>query len=83
MTVTFTTEPVDREDGRTLKVTRRCEICGGDIVVFVEPGAFAEFAAGGGFVQTLFPYLSADERELLLNGFCGPCFNSFCPPDED
>lgn len=29
-------------------------------------------------VQTAFPYLSADERELLVSGICGTCFDDMC-----
>ncbi|MDI6789938.1 MAG: hypothetical protein QME44_04515 [Thermodesulfobacteriota bacterium] len=27
-----------------------------------------------GLVQKIFPYLTADERELLVSQICGPCF---------
>lgn len=82
MTVTIRTEEVVRDDGRTCKLTRRCDLCGKDISVFVRPEDFAALLGGGGYIQVLFPYLTADERELLMNGFWGPCFNSFHPPDE-
>ena len=82
MTVRFTCETVDREDGRTSKVTRKCELCGQNISVFVRPEDFADFAAGRGYLQELFPYLDAGERELLRAGFCDPCFNRICPPDD-
>jgi hypothetical protein len=84
MAVMFTTEPVAREDDdRTLMVIRKCDLCAKNISVFVVPEHWVEFISGGGFIQELFPYLTADERELLLNGFCGPCFDSFCPPDDE
>lgn len=76
-------ESVERTDDRTLKVKRRCELCGEDVFVYVRPADFMTFLAGHSYVQTLFPYLTADERELLSAGFCGPCFDSFCPPEED
>lgn len=77
------TDHVPREDGRDCKATRRCELCGNDVSVCVRHVDMVRFLDGEGFVQDLFPYLTADERELLMNGFCGPCFDSFCPPDED
>lgn len=83
MTVTIRTEEADRDDGRTLKLTSRCGLCGNDISMFVAPEDFAKYLAGDSYIQVLFPYLTPEERELLMNGFCGPCFDSFCPPDED
>lgn len=83
MTVTFTTETVVRGDGRTLKVTRTCEAGGGNVTVFVNPADFEAYTAGRSQVQNLFPYLTADECELLLTGVCGPCFDKMCPADED
>jgi hypothetical protein len=84
VTAVFTTEPVVREDDeRTLRVTRRCELCAEDISVFVVPEDWLKFIAGVGYIQDLFLYLTPGERELLLNGFCGPCFDTFCPPDDE
>lgn len=83
MSISIRTEEVVRDDDRTLKLTRACDLCGKDVSMYVQPEAFDEFVSGRGYVQELFPYLTADERELLLNGFCGPCFDSFCPPEDD
>lgn len=37
----------------------------------------------GAFVQDAFPYLSADERELLISKTCGACFDEMFGEDED
>ena len=29
----------------------------------------------GELIQNAMPYLSADEREVLISGMCGPCFD--------
>ena len=29
----------------------------------------------GKLIQDAMPYLSADEREVLISGICGPCFD--------
>jgi hypothetical protein len=76
-------EEVVRDDGRTRKLTRRCFVCGQDVSVFVAPQDAEEFLSGGGFAQDIFPYLSAADRELLISGTCGPCFDKIFPPDED
>ena len=30
---------------------------------------------GGKYIQDAMPYLSADDRELLISGTCGSCFD--------
>ena len=30
----------------------------------------------GELIQTALPYLTADEREVLISGMCGPCFDN-------
>jgi hypothetical protein len=32
----------------------------------------------GAYVQNAFPYLSADEREILISGMCGKCYDKMC-----
>jgi hypothetical protein len=37
----------------------------------------------GAHVQDAFPYLSAGERELLISGICGTCFDKILSEDDD
>ena len=37
---------------------------------------------GGKYIQDAMPYLSADERELLISGTCGTCFDNMFGGDE-
>lgn len=34
-------------------------------------------------VQTVFPELSADTREMLISGTCGTCWDAMFPEDAD
>ena len=36
----------------------------------------------GELIQDAMPYLSADEREVLISGTCGPCFDKMIGGDE-
>ena len=36
---------------------------------------------GGELIQDAMPYLSADERELLISGVCGACFDKMFGED--
>lgn len=76
-------EVAAREDGRTVKLTRKCVDCGEDVSMFVRPEDAEQFRAGAGYVQDIFPYLTPAERELLISGACGPCFAKMFPPDEE
>lgn len=37
----------------------------------------------GALVQDAFPYLSANEREMLISGICPDCWNDTFPPEEE
>ena len=37
----------------------------------------------GSHIQDAFSYLSINERELLLSGICGYCFDAIFPDDEE
>lgn len=65
---------------RNLMVGNRCPFCGKMNKVAVNDEDFRSWQ-GGMLVQKAFPYLSADEREILVSGICGNCFPS--DPEED
>jgi hypothetical protein len=48
------------------------------------PEADYERWQNGEHIQNVAPYLSADDRELLISGMCGKCFDEiFAGEDED
>ena len=44
---------------------------------------YHEFAFGGKHVQDALPYLSAEEREMLITGICGACWNTLFADEEE
>ena len=51
----------------------------------VEMEVYAEDVAAwenGELIQNAMPYLSADEREVLISGTCGPCFDKMFGGEE-
>jgi len=70
------------ENGR-LPHDVRCVHCGILYTVYVDPVDLAEWTFGGGFIQDLMPYLSDGERELLISGCCGSCFDQIFSLDTD
>lgn len=67
-----------------MQLQRKCNSCGGLKTLTVPTMAYEKWKAGEGYVQDLFPMLSAGDRELLISGTCEPCFDAmFLDPDED
>ena len=57
-------------------ITKYCITCRKKIELNVNPTDYKEWAEGKKFVQEAFPYLTADEREILISGICGKCFDT-------
>lgn len=58
------------------EISGACRQCGTVHRMIVPADAWFLYDNGRGpYVQTCFPGLSDDERELLISGICGPCFD--------
>ena len=55
-----------------IKVT--CRECKQAFEIAVNPDDVRKWQ-GGELIQRAMPYLTADERELLISGTCGSCFD--------
>lgn len=51
----------------------KCRKCGTITNIPVVPGDFNAWQRGE-LIQNAFPYLSADQRELMVSGFCSDCW---------
>ena len=56
-------------------VTTVCPFCGKAHDVLVNEIDYLDWQDGK-LAQDAFPYLSADEREMLISGICPNCWNS-------
>lgn len=61
------------ERNKTIKVT--CFKCKKEYTINVNEDDYLNWKEGGMLVQDAFPYLSANERELLMSRICGTCFD--------
>ena len=52
---------------------QECINCQKSFTLLVEPADFDRWRAGE-LIQNAMPYLSAEERELLISQICGECF---------
>lgn len=53
----------------------KCKVCKRDITVMVPRGGYNLWARGLKRIQDAMPQLSEDDRELLMSGICGRCFD--------
>ncbi len=60
---------------RNLTVGNRCPMCGKVHTVTVNKTDFERWQSGVS-IQSAFPYLSANEREILISGTCPKCWDS-------
>lgn len=67
-----------------LTILTVCPFCGTENEIKVNMVDYWEWVNEGKLVQNAFPYLSADEREMLISGICPKCWEStFSSSDEE
>ena len=59
-----------------------CPICNRTNEITVKEADFILWSAGT-LVQDAFPYLSADEREMLISGICPDCWENLFSEEEE
>lgn len=67
---------------RNMTVKKVCRQCNKLIAMKVNLEDFAAWNQGV-YVQKAMPYLSTDERELLISGICGACFDNNFGDEEE
>lgn len=72
---------VERKNGN-ITVANRCPMCNKIHTVDVNDVDFQKWQAGVS-IQIAFPYLSADEREILMTGTCSKCWDKIFSIEED
>lgn len=68
---------------KLLTLPIECRMCGKRQVVIVEQEPYEKWRAERIPIQNVMPYLSAEERELLISGVCDSCFRRLCASTED
>ena len=69
-------------EGLKEKVARQCVKCKNVHILLVNSDDFQRWKDGA-LIQDAMPYLSADERELLISSICGLCFDQMFGEGED
>lgn len=71
-----------RENKREYIVMTLCPFCGEMHEVPVNEADYWDWQDGA-LVQDAFPYLTADEREMLVSGICPNCWDKMFPEEEE
>lgn len=67
---------------KEVSLATQCPFCGYTNEVEVNNIDFLDWL-GGMMAQDAFPYLSADEREMLISGICPQCWDKYFGSDEE
>lgn len=52
----------------------RCTSCGKVHTIYIKPTDLIMYQAGKGYIQDIFDYLSAADRELMISQTCNDCW---------
>lgn len=69
-------------DGENVKIETNCVICRQTCIILVKYKDFEKYQLRQGYIQDIFSYLSAEEREILISGVCGTCFDKMFQLDD-
>lgn len=58
----------------------RCQKCKTTKRILVDPNGYHRWI-NGMVIQRALPDLSREQREILISGYCGPCFDELFPND--
>lgn len=64
---------IKNDVNKTTNILNRCWHCGEENTITVDKGDYIRWCAGL-FIQEAFPYLDADQRELIKTGFHPQCW---------
>jgi len=68
----------------TVNITRTCSNCRKEHTLTVTAAGYRDWDQGrGAYVQVAFPELDPGQRELLVSGICGPCFDAIMGPEPE
>ena len=65
------------------EILTTCRTCGDEHKLTVPAGAYKAWWYGDVLIQDAMPELSAGQRELLISGTCGRCFDATFSEQEE
>jgi hypothetical protein len=67
----------------TLHIVATCRHCESKTDIEVTTKGFNNWRYEGVLIQRALPELSINQRELLISGTCGPCFDKMFPEERE
>ena len=58
-----------------MQVEIKCKTCGTGVEIECDPNDWVAWYEGK-LIQDAMPYLTVDQREVLISGMCGVCFDN-------
>jgi hypothetical protein len=71
-----------RGSDKAFVITKPCVVCGNKSEFLLNREGFERWQTDTK-IQDALPELSADDRETLISGTCGPCFDQMFPPEPE
>ena len=71
-----------KENRKEYIISTICPLCGRASEVAVNEDDYWDWDDGK-LAQNAFPYLSDEERELVISGICSSCWSKMFPPEEE
>jgi len=65
-----------------LNIIKTCVMCGTTHEIRVKTADYRRWRQGA-YIQDAMPYLTANEREILMSGICSTCFDALYPEEEE
>lgn len=65
-----------------IEISATCGICRLEFRLTVDRDRYSRWKNGEGHIQHMLPELSEDDRELLVSGTCGRCFDAMFAESE-
>lgn len=72
-----------KENRKEVTIITACPICGRVNEIATNEEDYFDWSFDGVLAQDAFPYLSADEREMLVSGICPDCWNRMFPAEDE
>jgi hypothetical protein len=68
--------------GKKIPYVEKCETCNKEMTINVDPNDYKAWQ-NGALIQSVMPYLTAEEREMLIFHACQECWDKMFPDEED
>ena len=73
---------MSRDTTNSQAVHCECIMCSKIVTLYVNELDFYAWNEAGASIQEAFPYLTPDEREIMISSICGECFDGMYRIDD-